>query len=94
MRYMIYTQFNPGIGTTNSHTLIIIDVYDEHGEYTGKILAKSYEDLNHGKSMWLLTQVLVSALNTYNVPLEELMSWLKQWFDEVSYKEADKDENL
>lgn len=91
---MIYTQFNAGIGTTNSHTLVIIEEYDENGEYVGKILAKSYEDTNHGKSMWALSQVLASVLNAYDVPADDLISRLEPLFDEISYKKADKDEDL
>ena len=92
MSYAIYTQFNPGMGTTESHTLVIIDEYDENGNYTGKILAKSFEDLNHGKSMWCLGSTLASVLNAYEVPTDDLISRLKMWFDEVSYKKADTDE--
>ena len=58
MSYTIHTQFNPGMGTTESHTLVIIEEYDENGNYTGKILAKSYEDLHYGKSMWCLSSTL------------------------------------
>ena len=92
MSYAIYTQFNPGIGTTKSHTLVIIDEYDENGNYAGKILAKSYENSNHGKSMWCLGSTLASVLNAYDVPRDDLISRLKMWFDEVSYKKADTNE--
>nr|DAV53835.1 MAG TPA: corrinoid adenosyltransferase [Caudoviricetes sp.] len=88
MSYAIYTQFNAGIGNTKSHTLVIIDEYDENGNYTGKILAKAYDDIDHGKSMWYVTQVLASALNAY----DDLISRLKMWFDEVSYKKANSNE--
>ena len=92
MSYAIYTQFNAGIGNTKSHTLVIIDEYDENGNYSGKILAKAYDDTDHGKSMWSLANVLTSVLNAYEVPNDDLISRLKMWFDEVSYKKVDSNE--
>lgn len=85
--YIADVQYEHGISQAFDNTKVIFKEF-EGTTYKGNIVAVLSNEAQNSKLAFCTINILLNIISEYNIPRQDLMSYLSDWFDKVYFEEA------